>query len=163
MEESSEVTLRRLGPGDAAALSELLEAEPAEYRKYFHPFEFDLLTISQLLKKAVRDHFVGVEISGDAKNRLVGFYMLRGFDEGFAAPMYGVIIAHQYSRRGLGVLTLSHAEAFCRINNIGRLLLKVHPENRKARCLYEQHGFSFLRVDTTNENVVLEKQFQATE
>ena len=73
----------------------------------------------------------------------------------------GVFIGHEYRGLGLATLTLAHAEAYCRLNRIGRLLLKVHPSNGRAKRLYEKSGFHFLRSDPDNGNLVLEKQLIA--
>ena len=83
--------------------------------------------------------------------------MLRGMDEGYAEPMYGVFITQEWQDKGIARLTLYHAECFCKINLYKRLLLKVNPNNYLAKKLYESIGFQFLREETTINNVVLYK------
>jgi RimJ/RimL family protein N-acetyltransferase len=85
--------------------------------------------------------------------------MLRGFDEGYEIPSYGVWISSKFSNRGLSALTLHHAFAFCKLNGIKILLLKVHPENVVAKKLYESLGFVKIGVDERNGNFIYHKKF----
>ena len=158
MSQASEIRFRKLTREDAAALSELLTPASAEYSAHFHPFDFDVSSLEKVLEKALCDQFIGLEIVREGKAELAGFYMLRGIDEGFANPMYGVFIASKYSARGLGGLSLAHAEAVCKLSGREQLLLKVHPKNSNAKALYERRGFSFIRVDQENKNLVLGKR-----
>lgn len=91
--------------------------------------------------------------------RLVGFYMLRGFDEGYTTPSYGVWIAPEYSSKGLAKLTLSHAFAFCRLHRINKLMLKVYPDNAVAKKLFEKNGFVLSKAAPKNKKLVYYKTF----
>src|SRR5438309_1247083 len=113
MSSGSEIRLRRLNASEADRITGLLQAGSAEYSAYFRPFPYDSNIIRNILEHASRDSFFGVEI-GDGKFELAGFYMLRGLDEGFADPMYGVYIGQRFQRLGLARLTMRHAESFCR-------------------------------------------------
>ncbi len=139
-------------------LSHLLLTSPAQYTKYFHPFNFQPTTLFKILEKTNKDCFFGIELdSYEGRSELVGFYMLRGLDEGYKEPMYGVFISHKYSGKGLARFSIIHAECFCKFNDYHRLLLKVHPENIRAKNLYMSLGFQFLRTDVSNDNIVLYK------
>jgi RimJ/RimL family protein N-acetyltransferase len=151
------VAFRPLQIGDAAALSALLKSSPADYVKHFNPFSFEVAALEKVISSAREDVLTAVEIRDGADAELAGFYMLRGLDEGYTVPMYGVFIGHKYRNKGLGLLTLVHAETNCRLNHIDRLLLKVHPQNVPAKKLYEAQGFASVRQDPTNENVIMEK------
>ena len=151
------VTFRSLQISDAPALSELLKSSPPEYIQYFHPFPFEAAVLEDLISEAKKDCFVAVEANHGRNDELAGFYMLRGLDEGYPAPMYGVFIAHKYRNNGLGLLTLIHAEASCRLSQIDRLMLKVNPKNEFAKKLYQAHGFTTLREDPKNQNLLMEK------
>ena len=83
--------------------------------------------------------------------------MLRGFDEGYEIPSYGVWISKKYSAMGLSKLTLQHAVSICKINGIKKLLLKVHPENKRAKMIYENFGFTKESVDPKNNNLIYYK------
>jgi RimJ/RimL family protein N-acetyltransferase len=130
-----------------------LSNEQTEYLKYFTAFEFSAETFNALLKKAVNDKFFGIFF----EKEIAGFYMLRGFDEGYEIPSYGVWISSRFSNKGLSKLTLYHAFSVCRINNIQTLMLKVHPENKVPMKLYESLGFKQTGFDEINSNFIYHK------
>ena len=154
MSEIVNVEIITLKVEQATELSEKLLSAPGAYSKYFTPFDFDRLTISKILSKARKDTFFGVYIAG----KIVGFFMLRGLDKGYKIPSYGVWIAPSYTGKGLGELTLKHAVAFCRVNGIEKLMLKVHPENIIAKKLYERNGFTVVGNDEMNGNIIYHKK-----
>ena len=124
-----------------------------EYSKYFIPFEFNLNIIESFFGNAKKDLFFGLFVD----KKMIGFYMLRGFDEGFKVPSYGVFIDENYSGKGLGQLTLFHAISQCKILNVKKLLLKVHPDNLSAKHIYEKNGFIIEGVDPKNDNLIMFK------
>ncbi|WP_414570045.1 GNAT family N-acetyltransferase [Nostoc sp. CCY 9925] len=156
------ISFRMMTIYDATAISQLLLNSPEVYIKYFSPFDFQVSSIQDILKKAVKDKFFGVDLKSEYsyESELVGFYMLRGLDEGYCHPMYGVFISHQYSGKGIASLTIRHAELFCKVCNYEQLLLKVHSKNLRARKLYESVGFKFLREENLINNLVLYKKIQ---
>lgn len=151
------ISFRRLTISDAEQISKVLLSSDESYTKYFHPFDFQTSSIKNVIAKSIKDCFFAVEINTGNESKNIGFYMLRGIDQGYTDPMYGVFISHQYSGKGIARLTISHAESFCKLNGFKKLLLKVHPENFRAKNLYESLGFQFLREDASNKNIVLYK------
>ena len=85
--------------------------------------------------------------------------MLRGFDDGYEIPSYGVWVSSKFSNQGLSTLTLYHSFAFCKLNGIKTLMLKVHPENKIAKDLYESQGFKITGFDENNDNFIYQKSF----
>ncbi len=137
------IEIRQLKSDDASVLSATLQQATESDRRFFHPFEFSVDAVREQLQKCISDVFVGLFVADGAE--LAGFYMLRGVDEGFASPMYGVFIGPEHRRRGLARLSLQHATAVCRIRNYPSLLLKVYESNAVAVQLYQSLGFSMLR------------------
>jgi len=157
LNDKNYIYLKRLGSQDAEKLSDLLLQSNPDYAFFFHPFNFEVSSIRQILEKNIKDVFFGIQLQKAQADMLIGFYMLRGLDEGYLEPMYGVFIAQEYSGKGIAHFTLAHAECFCRINRYSRLLLKVHPQNNRARHLYESLGFQLLSHDPFNQNFILYK------
>jgi RimJ/RimL family protein N-acetyltransferase len=153
----SSIEIKELSINDAAILSDSLSNEEPDYLKHFTPFEFSTESFSKILGNAKKDKYFGIFVNDE----LAGFYMLRGFDEGFEIPAYGVWISSNFSNKGLSRLTLYHAFSFCRINNIKTLMLKVHPENKAAKALYESLGFVKVSVDNKNDNIIYHKTLSA--
>ena len=142
------IEIKNITAANAKELSDLLCSEESGYSKYFIPFDFDHHSIHSLLKKSIADKYFGIFID----SRLAGFYMLRGIDEGFSVPAYGVFISKKYTGLGLAKLTLYHAYSVCKTNNIKEMMLKVHPENTYAKKMYEDFGFKLSGKDAKNDN-----------
>jgi RimJ/RimL family protein N-acetyltransferase len=155
MFEIHDVSFKRLQVRDSLKLSAILVAAPATYSRFFIPFAFDAQSVKSVLRKAKKDIYFAVRVNRD----LAGFYMLRGFDQGYRIPAYGVWIAPKYKNCGLAALTLAHAFAICKLNGIGQLLLKVHPKNVKALKFYERTGFIRTGIDPRNSNFIYHKSF----
>ncbi|MBT8393056.1 MAG: GNAT family N-acetyltransferase [Ignavibacteriaceae bacterium] len=147
------IEIKELGLRDASLISNALLKEKSEYLKHFTPFEFSVESFAKILSNAKKDRYFGIYVSDE----LAGFYMLRGFDEGYEIPAYGVWISSEFSNKGLSKLTLYHAFSFCKINSIKNLMLKVHPDNKIAKALYESLGFIKVGVDEKNDNIIYHK------
>ena len=105
------------------------------------------------MAKVKEDKYFGIFTD----NKLIGFFMLRGFDDGYNIPSYGVWIAPDYTGLGLAKLTLAFAISFCKLNKIKKIMLKVHPENVVAKRLYESMGFVNTGIDQRNDNLIYQK------
>jgi len=148
-----DIQIKKINVESAKDLAELLKKENPEYSKYFTAFNFDYETIKAKLMNLKNDSFWGIYV----ENALIGFYMLRGFDEGYEIPSYGVFISKYFSGKGLSKLTLQHAISYCKINGISQLMLKVHPDNIVAKKIYEDFGFKETGVDPKNNNLIYHK------
>jgi L-amino acid N-acyltransferase YncA len=84
--------------------------------------------------------------------------MLRGLDQGYDIPSYGVMISQKHSNKGFGKLTLYHAIAYCKLNGIKILMLKVHPDNLYAKKMYLDLGFEHTGTDERIGHLVLQKR-----
>lgn len=155
MKPSPQFAIRPLAEADCEVVADLLAGSRPEYTRFFHPFAFDAAAIGALVAKAVLDQWFMLEMCDGGGFAPAGFYMLRGLDEGFPDPMYGVFIAEKYAGRGLARLTLEHAKTQCRLHAWPCLRLKVAPENTRARRIYETAGFEQERVDAKSGQCVL--------
>lgn len=139
-----------LAPGDAAGLAVLLRAQRADYMRGFFPFTFDEPTIRGLLERAVKDRYWGIMADG----RLAGFFMLRGMDEGYAMPSFGVAVGESCAGRGLATRALARAIGWCRTNGVARLMLKVAEDNAAALAVYRRAGFTFGERDQKTRHLI---------
>ncbi len=149
------LVVRPLTPVDAPMFSAMLMAQPAEYIQYFRPFDFDAETLRHLLAAARNDVYMGFFVD----DALAGFFMLRGWDSGYAIPAYGVTIAQNFSGIGLATLSLDTSKTLCRLRDVKRLMLKVHPDNLGAKRLYEKAGFVQTGIDAHNANLIYHFDF----
>jgi ribosomal-protein-alanine N-acetyltransferase len=120
------------------------------YNRYFIPFDFQIAVFTEFLFKAKQDVYRAVLVD----TKLSGFYMLRGWDAGYAIPSYGVWIGQDFQRRGLALKTLQDAVIVARSRKAKFIMLKVHPENLRAKGIYEEFGFKQQGTDEKNNNLV---------
>lgn len=135
--------IRSISHEHGQSLMDLLLTASECDRRFFCPFTFALTEIEDRLIRVQHDKYYGIFLEA---HRLAGFYMLRGLDEGYASPMYGVFIHPDYRRLGLGKLTLSHAVCYSRFSGRPSLRLGVHPENGVAIRAYQNFGFKTLHT-----------------
>lgn len=135
---------------DAPRLSAMLRAQTPAYVRFFTPFSFAQDAIADILAQQQRDIFMGIYWQED----LAGFFMLRGWDEGYEAPSYGVLIDERYSGYGLTRLSLKMVKTICKLRRSPRIMLKVHPENIAAKTLFEEARFIQTGVDAASGYLV---------
>jgi len=116
-----------------------MDVDPEAYRRFFLAFDTDVPQIAAVLAAAKRDRYWGIRIGAS----LAGVFMLRGLDEGYPTPAFGVYIAGAAAGRGLSQLALQFAIAWCRIAGHGELMLTVHQDHAAAIHVYEKYGFVF--------------------
>lgn len=152
---NKEIRIFELVAHDSQQLSRMLLSGRAEYGQYFHPFPFTASALSQRLSAARLDRYWGIRC-GD---RLSGFFMLRGWDEGYDRPAFGVYIAEEFADLGLSKLALQYSLTWCRLNDVSAVMIKVHPDNTHVRRVYEQAGFKFTRMCPDTGHRILEKRW----
>ena len=73
--------------------------------------------------------------------------MLRGWDEGYAVPSLGIAVRTSAQGRGLGRLMMAHLHAEAGRRGATVVRLRVHPDNVRARRLYESLGYAYAGED----------------
>jgi len=149
------LTIRPLNSEDAPELSALLLSQTPAYVRFFTPFNFDLPSVAGLLTGQGTDVFMGMYWEG----RLIGFFMLRGWDDGYDVPSYGVLIDEKYSGYGLTRLSLKLAKSICKLRRVPRIMLKVNAGNKIAKRLFEEAGFNQTGVDARTGNLIYHFDF----
>ena len=151
-----ELNIRPLQLCEVKDFSELLENDNDEYKRFFVPFDADQEKLHILLREVQKDKYWGIWVD----NKLAGFFMLRGFDEGYLRPSFGVYIAKEFSGKSLSKLALDYSLSWCRVNNIETVMLKVHPKNQFARRVYEKAGFKFIEICPKTGHDIMEKHWR---
>ncbi|HEY9405006.1 MAG TPA: GNAT family N-acetyltransferase [Pyrinomonadaceae bacterium] len=150
------LNIRPLDSEDAPHLSALLLAQTPAYVRFFTPFNFDLPTIANLLAGEGADVFMGMYW----QDRLIGFFMLRGWDGGYEVPAFGVLIDEKYSGYGLTRLSLKLAKSICKLRHVPRMMLKVNAGNIIAKRLFEEAGFTQTGVEARTGNLIYHFDFR---
>jgi RimJ/RimL family protein N-acetyltransferase len=148
-EDPTDFTIRPLRVEDAGEVSSMLRAQPAEYARFFYAFGNSKGEIESILASRKRDVYSGMFWRG----RLVGIFMLRGWDAGYEVPSFGVLVDEKQRGRAFMRISLDVAKLICRLAGARRLMAKIHPDNispRGARRL----GFTQTDVEAETGNVV---------
>lgn len=153
------LTIRPLLPEDAPQLSAMLRTQPADYSRFFYPFSFDEAAIAGRLSACVRDVYMGVYHQAD----LVGLFMLRGWDEGYEVPAFGILIDGRYRGYGLEMMSLETAKIICKLRGAPRMMLKMHPDNFSSRGVARKIGFRPTGVEPKSGNIIYHCEIEQRE
>lgn len=125
----TDFVMRPLVVEDAAAVSELLRAQPPEYARFFYAFGFEEEAVRRVLAARVKDNYSGIFWRGE----LACFFMLRGWDAGYEVPSFGVLVDVKHRGRAFMRIALDVSKLICRLTGAPRLMAKIHPDNVSPR------------------------------
>ncbi len=156
--EEGVVRFVALGPDHADALAALFERNAVtSVPATFDPFALDVEQAHQIALKPGRDLYFAA-LAGE---ELVGFSMLRGFEEGYAVPSFGIFVDEAHQGRGLGRRLTEWTVDRARERGCPAVRLSVYTSNPTAHALYESLGFAererskLLRDGRTDEKIVM--------
>jgi len=152
----AEIGMREMTAADARAIWDMIKAEPADYVNAFTPFQ----TLDQMLcslTEAVADVYRCLTLDGS----LVGYFMLRGLDQRFARPSFGIYVSSRAQGRGIARYALDSAAALCGSRGIEAIFLNVSETNHRARSVYERNGFQHIGRNPENGNLMMERRLRA--
>jgi ribosomal protein S18 acetylase RimI-like enzyme len=140
---NSDIVIHRITNRDAGALGDFFAAlaVDAETTQFFHPHPFTREYASQLCAKieSIGDRYYVARYEG----RVIAYMMLRGWDEGFAVPSFGVCSHPDLRDVGLGQALLAHAVRESQAAGAPQLRLTVFKNNPRAVHVYRKFGFVF--------------------
>lgn len=142
--------IRPLHINDAATLSTWLRAQPPAYARFFSPFGYDEASIADAFARQGQDIFTGLFWD----EQIVGFFMLRGWNEGYEVPSFGILIDKRYRGYGLEMAALDAAKVICRLRNVSRLMIKMHPDNISAKGVARKTGFVQTGIEAESGNLI---------
>jgi len=107
--------------------------------QYFHPHSFTDEEAKRRAQYRGKDlYYVLVE-----GNKVLGYGMLRGWDEGYDVPSLGIAMHPAVRGMGLGKLFMHFLHAAARRRGATKIVLKVYPDNTTAVTLYKGLGYAF--------------------
>lgn len=113
---------------------------------FFHPHPFERADAERLCNYTGHDFYCAL-MDGD---KMVGYGMLRGWDQGYQIPSLGICIDHRMRGRGLGELLMRRLHEFARERGAESVRLKVDSRNAVARRLYERMGYVIHEASETD-------------
>jgi ribosomal-protein-alanine N-acetyltransferase len=144
------MAFRELGSEDAEALVVCFErnAVPA-ITDTFDPFPLDAEHALRIATAPGRDHYYGLF---DEDGRIVGVSMLRGWDEGYEIPSFGMFVDHEHHGRGIGSRLLDETLRAAGTLAAPAVRLSVYRSNAVAERMYRSRGFSERERGTVQRN-----------
>lgn len=76
-----------------------------------------------------------------SKNNVIGYGMLRGWDEGYAVPSLGIALDPAERGHGYSRVLMNFLHGIAKQRGAERIRLKVDPQNRAAIELYQSLGY----------------------
>jgi ribosomal-protein-alanine N-acetyltransferase len=132
------VEIRLVRDSDFQELKDFFERNnQKQITRNFNPFPLNEKSASFICKSGKQDCYY-VTISD---GQVVGFCMLRGWDEGFSIPSFGILVDQHWQNRGIGREMTEFAISEALRMNCKMLRLSVYKSNSKASKLYLSLGF----------------------
>jgi ribosomal protein S18 acetylase RimI-like enzyme len=125
----------------APALAQFFERiAAAGVDKVFHPHPFTSDEATRLSRYAGMDHYYALLLGGE----MVGYGLLRGWDEGYDVPSLGIAILPAAQGRGFGRLLMEFLHVAAALRGAKKVRLHVEPGNTRAMSLYKSLGYVFI-------------------
>lgn len=135
------IEIEKLRPEHLAGLKVFFDAiDTPEYRENFSPHPFDAENAERVCYYNGQDLYYAILLD---RKGVIGYGMLRGWDEGYEIPSIGLCILKQYQGGGFGKLLLNLLEAVSRLRRCPKVMLKVKKSNKEAISLYESQKYVF--------------------
>jgi ribosomal protein S18 acetylase RimI-like enzyme len=147
-----DVVLRAIDHNDYDALRYFFERNNVDaVTRHFHPFPLSAETAAAI---CLREHEDAYFAAWDGE-KIVGFYMLRGWEEGYSIPSFGVLVDTEMHGRGIGRYLTDAAIGLARARGSPAIRLTVHEAAAVAVALYKAFGFVETNRVTHAGDVVL--------
>lgn len=138
------LSLRTLRPSDLDLLLEFFHCVASSgVGSFFHPHAFDAHMAQVICNYDGADWYAGAFLRSLDNWIMAGYVMLRGWDEGYEEPSFGVCVLSEFQGYGIGSLLLKYAITTAILRGSPAIRLKVYPENKHAVDLYQSFGFQY--------------------
>lgn len=129
---------RDLSPAEEPALVRFFEANNRpEIRDRFFPFPFTAETAARICRAPRKDRYFAAFEGGE----IVCFGMLRGWDEGYEIPSFGLATDYRHHRRGHGWRMWSWAMGYAAELGAKKMRITTQTQNAPMLGMAEKLGF----------------------
>lgn len=104
---------------------------------FFHPHPFTKAAANHIANYSGKDLYYALII----QKNIVGYGMLRGWDEGYEIPSLALVIHPEQRRKGLSMKLISFLHEKAKQAGVKRIRLKVYRNNVAAINLYTKIGY----------------------
>ena len=112
---------------------------------FFHPHPFDYDVIKNKITWITNDQYKIIIHEGE----VIGYGLLRGWDEGYEIPSLGIMIDSKYRGTGLSKMFMRFLETEAKIRGAQKMRLVVYKNNIKAVNTYKSLGYDLQEHDET--------------
>jgi [ribosomal protein S18]-alanine N-acetyltransferase len=131
---------RRISPALSDALADFFaQIKSNGDDQNFHPHPFNREQAQAISHYNGQDLYYAL-LTDDT---VIGYGMLRGWDEGFETPSLGIAVALKWRGIGIGNALMSLLHLAARFRGAKRIRLKVYKNNSAAIALYRSLGYEF--------------------
>jgi [ribosomal protein S18]-alanine N-acetyltransferase len=120
------------------------ENNTQETTRHFNPFPLSRESAARIALTSHCDRFYIALVDSN----IAGFFMLRGWDEGYQIPSFGVIVHREHRGKGIGRQATEMAITEAKKLGCQSLRLSVYESNANAKHLYISLGF----IETSHES-----------
>ena len=106
---------------------------------YFVPHEFTDKMAKEICNYSGKDLYICIVYDG----AVVGYGMLRGWDEGYEVPSLGICLSSSVRGKGLGKMFMHYLHSLAKMSGAQKVRLKVFKNNKKAHSMYKSLGYEF--------------------
>jgi perosamine synthetase len=112
----------------------------------FHPFPMTDETAKRIALGTHQDKYYAAFYG----SQVVAISMLRGWDEGYSVPSFGILVDHRFHNRGIGTRLTEFTVDEARRHGSERVRLSVFASNQAAHHIYTSRGF----IESERKSVV---------
>lgn len=106
--------------------------------EFFHPHSLTAEAAKKLADYEGKDLYYLLTDGSE----VLGYGMLRGWDDGYEVPSLGIVIDPALQGRGYGRMLMQFLHAAAKYRGARRIRLSVSRENTKAKALFESLGYT---------------------
>ena len=127
-----------LAPEHKSSLADLfVRLRENQDGNFFHPHPLTEEEAAARANYSGRDFYCVMLL----ENRVIGYGMLRGWDEGYEVPSLGIAIDPQSRGHGYSRILMNFLHTVAKERGAKRVRLKVDPQNKAAAELYRSIGY----------------------
>lgn len=110
---------------------------------YFHPHPLSIIEAKKITQYTGQDLYY-IAVTGD---QVLGYGLLRGWDEGYTIPSLGIALHPSAQGLGLGRTFMYFLHAAAHLRGATKIRIKVYPNNIRAMNLYVSLGYVFQAIE----------------
>jgi len=114
--------------------------ENQEDHQFFIPHDLSWGALKNIILTKSKDVYL---FMCNEKEEIIGYGMLRGWDEGYEIPSLGILISKHFRGKGYSTPFMNYLHRISKERGAKKIRLTVFKENKIAVSLYNKLGYEF--------------------